>query len=104
MVIEPQVSDGGNRWALVGGEALGNVLVVCCGNVLVACPPTTDFKSAFPVRYSDTLSYLISPTLKQLVPPSHPEGHFSEEYDDRPGGQGSSKLHMKVDGAFDVML
>ncbi|SGY33270.1 BQ5605_C002g01474 [Microbotryum silenes-dioicae] len=54
---------------------------------LGACPSTTDFKSAFPVRYSD-------------VGRIDPKGHFSEEYDDRTGGQASSKMHMKVDGAF----
>ncbi|SCV68606.1 BQ2448_727 [Microbotryum intermedium] len=82
-------------------------------------PPTTDFKSAFPVEYSDFMSLLPmgSMTRRDGVlnlaahaptnsnpPDLGPKGYFSEESDDRPGGQGSTKLHMDVADAVNVML
>ncbi|KDE04989.1 hypothetical protein MVLG_04637 [Microbotryum lychnidis-dioicae p1A1 Lamole] len=82
-------------------------------------PPTTDFKSAFPREYTDFMSLLpmASMTRRDGVlnlaahaplnsnpPDLGPKGYFSEESDDRPGGQGSTKLHMDVADAVNVML
>ncbi|SCZ90639.1 BZ3500_MvSof-1268-A1-R1_Chr1-3g02118 [Microbotryum saponariae] len=82
-------------------------------------PPTTDFKSAFPREYADFMSLLPmgSMTRRDGVlnlaahapsnsnpPDLGPKGYFSEESDDRPGGQGSTKLHMDVADAVNVML
>lgn len=82
-------------------------------------PSTTDFKTAFPELYEDfqnaipcgfvtrrdgVLNIAAHMPHNANPPDLGPKGYFSQTSDDNPGGQGSTKLHMDVADAVNLML